>query len=136
MQGLMLNSDPTWADKAHPLTGLTVDLGNNQEFTITGQSRNNLTEQTSWLSTPPLTAEIICKGIVKVNSEERQKVTLRAIFQRDDDYPCPVYSGSDILMLAWGNKAPYGLLLPVYHFSEKIKRFFPCPYSFQLEDNP
>ncbi len=122
---LMLNSDPAWGDKSHPLSDITVSLGNNQQFTITGQSRNNLSEQTPWLTTPPLTAEIICKGFVYVNGEEKHKITLRGIFQRDDDYPCPVYSGSDILMLAWANKAPYGLLSPVYHFSEKIKNSSP-----------
>jgi len=106
-----LNHDPnSWG--ISPPVDFIVNLGNNQEFAITFNnakpyhSTNNLDGDTYIGTTPPFTAEIICKGVVKLDGVEKEKVYLRALFSRDDDYPCPVSSDGYLFINADGSPPP------------------------------
>lgn len=103
-----LSNDISWGNLM--TSDIIIDLGNNQESTIIfnpgeHHSGNNLEGNSQIGTIPPYSAEIICKGLYKENGKEKQKVYLRAIFTRDDEYPCPVYSGGNI-SISGGNTKP------------------------------
>ena len=104
-----LSNDISWGN--HMTSDIVIDLGNKQECTIIfnpgeHHSGNNLEGNTQIGTIPPYSAEIICKGIYRENGTEKQKVYLRAVFTRDDEYPCPVYSGGNICISGGNTKPP------------------------------
>ena len=96
---LQLSSDVDWGKVM--TSDIDVPLNSNQESVIIfnpseHHTINNLDGNSYSVTAPPYTAEVICKGIYKENGKIKQKVYLRGIFSRDDEYPCPVYSGGYI----------------------------------------
>jgi hypothetical protein len=96
-----LNNDSTWG------TGVILDtpqenLGSNQSFTIvfnpfsSHHSKNNLMNKDPNGSTPGYSAEIISKGTYKGTEK-----VLRAIFVREDEFLCPIYTEGDIFMRSY-----------------------------------
>ncbi len=105
-----LDCNTAWGDPNTP--DIIKYLGTNQEFHITfnstklHHSTNNLAGDVRIGTTPRYSAEIISEGIVKVDGSVKGRVLLRAIFVRDDDYPCPVYSAGTVILNAMGTTPP------------------------------
>jgi len=94
-----LSNDVEWGKSMTSDISLTLS-GDQESIIIFNPSEhhsiNNLDGNSYSGTAPPYTAEVICKGIYKENGKVKQKVYLRGIFSRDDEYPCPVYSGGYI----------------------------------------
>jgi len=72
------------------------DIGNGQKFKIIfdgSHSKNNLTNPAPSGTTPRYSAEIICEGFYEQVGEVIGKVTLRAIFLREEIFPSSIISG-------------------------------------------
>ncbi|MEW6215583.1 MAG: hypothetical protein AB1478_10350, partial [Nitrospirota bacterium] len=105
-----LSQDPTWGgDPNNPVSDVIVDISSSQRFTITFDtskpyfSYNNIDGENASGTTPRYSVEIISKGSVMEKGTEKKTAYLRAIFIRDDDYPCPVYSAGNITIDATGS---------------------------------
>jgi hypothetical protein len=104
-----LSNDIDWGKTM--TSDIVMNLGNEQESTIIfnpseHRTINNLDGNSQLVTAPPYTAEVICKGIYKEGGKIKQKVYLRGVFSRDDEYPCPVYSGGYIA-IDGGSPSPY-----------------------------
>jgi len=100
-----LNNDPNWGKGV--IGNITEKLPDGQEFTIifdpleTPFSKNNLTGDTTSGSTPPFSAEIICRG-----TYGRISKTYRAVFKREEEFELPASSAGNINLVTYNSGNP------------------------------
>ncbi len=106
---LQLSSDVDWGKIMTSDIDVPLNSSDQESVIIFNPSEhhtiNNLDGNSYSGTAPPYTAEIICKGIYKEKGKIKQKVYLRGLFSRDDEYPCPVYS-SGYIAIQGGNPVP------------------------------
>jgi hypothetical protein len=100
-----LNNDPNWGKGV--ISNITEKLPDGQEFSIifdpveTPFSKNNLTGDTKSGSTPPFSAEIICRG-----TYGRISKTYRAVFKREEEFELPASSAGNMNLVTYNNGNP------------------------------